>query len=144
MRYFAEFTIAAGLNPLVGTHIFEIPNLNSSFDNFIDQNMASSSTITSINPGTSFISSILANQYGYIREISVKIFPMDDPDFEKEIFFHNVIPDNQSGNLSLIGTLVDAKEILEKEDFGIRVELRLRDFVPETTDARIDFSFFAK
>ncbi|MEM6965706.1 MAG: hypothetical protein AAF573_13140, partial [Bacteroidota bacterium] len=63
---------------------------------------------------------------------------------EKEIFYHNQIPRNSSGDLPLIGTLVDAKEFLEKESFGIRVEFILRDISPETIDMRLDFSFYAK
>ena len=41
-------------------------------------------------------------------------------------------------------TLVDAKNYLEKDNFGIRIELRLRDISPETIEMRLDFSFFEK
>ena len=145
MKYFGDFTIDAGLNPFSGTHIYEIKNIESNFDNYLSQNTATNSSITAVNPGTSFLASIFGDsQFKYAQEISVKIFSEDDPDFEKEIFYHNIIPQNHSGDLQLIGTLVNAKEFIEKEEFGIRIEFRLRDFTPETVDTRIDFSFFAK
>ena len=145
MKYFADFTIASGLNPFAGTHIFEINNIKSNYDNYLSQNTALNSSISIINPGSAILSSIFQNsQYQYAREISVKIFSPDDPDFEKEIFYQDVIPENQSGDFNLFPTLVDAKVFLEKEEFSIRVEFQLREFSPETVETRIDFSFFAK
>jgi len=147
MRYPADFTISSGLNPLGGTHVFQINNIRSNYDNYLSENTATGSSIDRINPGSArlLITSITAdNQFSYVSEISVKIFSNDEPDFEKEIFYHDAIPFNQSGDLQLIPSLVDAKEFLEKDDFSIRVEFRLRDFSPETVDTRIDFSFFAK
>ena len=145
MRYFADFTIPSGLNQFGGTHIFEINNINSNYADIIAENLTTGSSITTITPGRSFLESIFeSSQYNYVNEISVKIFSLDDPTFEKEIFYHNLIPENQSGDLDLIGTLVDAKEFLEKEKFSIRVEFKLRNISPITVDTRINFSFFVK
>ena len=145
MKYFADFTIDAGLNPFSGTHIYEINNIKSNYDDYLSQNTTTNSTINIINPGESFLAAIFGgSRYDYVNELSVKIFSLDDPDFEKEIFYHNLIPENQSGTLNIIPTLVDVKEFLEKDAFSIRVEFKLREFSPETVETRIEFSFFAK
>ena len=145
MKYINDFTISAGLNPFSGTHIFERINIPSNSLDFFAQNAATAADISEINPGTAILSGIFMEpENGYIQEISIKMFPMSDPTFEKEIFYHDQIPQNSSGDMPLIGTLVNAKDFLEEEEFGIRVELRLRDFSPESVEMRLNFSFFAR
>lgn len=145
MEYFHDFTITAGLNPFSGTHIFEIVDIPSLSDALFDQNGKTAEELISINPGTAVLRGIFANpENGYIQEISVKIFSKEDPTVEREVFYRDQISLNSSGDLGLIGTLVDAKGYLEKDDFGIRIELRLRDISPETIEMRLDFNFFAK
>lgn len=145
MKYINDFTITAALNPFSGVHVFETNNIPTNSVNIFSQNGVTVGDLEAINPGTAILSGIFTNpDNGYIREISIKMYPMDDPSFEKEIFYHNQIPNNASGDLPLIGTLVDAKDFLAGESFGIRVELILRDLSPETIDMRLDFSFFAK
>jgi len=145
MEYFYDFEITAGLNPFSGTHIFEITDIPSLSDALFDQNGKTAEEIDAINPGTAVLRGIFANpDNGYIQEVSVKIFSKEDPLIEREVFYRDQISLNASGDLGLIGTLVDAKSYLEKDDFGIRIELRLRDISPETIEMRLDFNFFAK
>ena len=145
MKYVNDFSISAGLNPFAGTHVFETNNISSKSVELFSQNNVTASEISAINPGTAVLRGIFSTpEYGYIREISIKMFSPDDPNFEKEIFYHNQISLNASGDFPLIGTLVDTKVFLEKETFGIRVELQLRDISPESIDMRLDFSFLAK
>ena len=145
MKYVNDFSISAGLNPFAGTHVFETTNIPSNSVAIFSQNNKTASEISAINPGSAFLRGIFSTaEYGYIREISIKMFSPDDPSFEKEIFYHNQISNNASGDLPLIGTLVDTKVFLEKETFGIRVELQLFDISPESVDMRLDFSFLAK
>lgn len=145
MEYFHDFTITAGLNPFSGTHIFEISDIPSLSDAIFSQNGTTAAELNEINPGVAVLRGIFVNpDNGYIQEVSVKIFSKEDPTVEREIFFRDQISFNASGDLGLVGTLVDAKSFLEKEDFGIRVELRLRDISPETIEMRLDFNFFAK
>ncbi|MFK8008755.1 MAG: hypothetical protein AB8H03_20515 [Saprospiraceae bacterium] len=145
MEYFHDFTITAGLNPFSGTHIFEVTDVPSLSDALFDQNGTTAEELNAINPGTAILRGIFASpDNSYIQEVSVKIFSKEDPTIEREVFYRDQISLNSSGDLGLIGTLVDAKSYLEKEDFGIRVELRLRDISPETIEMRLDFNFFAK
>ena len=145
MKYINDFTISAGLNPFSGTHIFERTNIPSNALDIFAQNGVIESDLSEINPGVAILSGIFTNpDNGFIQEISIKMFPMSDPSFEKEIFYHNQIPQNSSGDLPLIGTLVNTKDFLVEETFGIKVELRLRDFSPESVEMRLDFSFFAR
>ena len=145
MKYIADFTIQAGLNPFAGIHVFEINNIDGNSLAYLSQNGSTAEDISAVNPGVSFMAPIFTDgNYGYIQEISIKMYSMSDPSFEKEIFYHDQIQINQSGDLQLIGTLVDVQDFLWDDEFGIRVELRLRDFSPETNETRLDFSFFAK
>ena len=145
MEYFYDFTITAGLNPFSGTHIFEISEIPSLSDAIFSQNGKTAEELNAINPGTAVLRGIFSNpDNGYIQEVSIKIFSKEDPTIEREVFYRDQIALNASGDLGLVGTLVDAKNYLEKEDFGIRVELRLRDISPETIEMRLDFNFFAK
>ncbi len=145
MEYFHDFTIPAGLNPFAGTHIFENSNISSNFASIFAANTISAEDLVAINPGTSFLQGKFASpDNGYIQEISIRIFSPDDPTIWREVFYRTNVPENASGDLGLVGTLVDAKDFLTQETFGIRVELRLRDISPETIDMRLNFSFFAK
>lgn len=145
MQYLNDFTISAGLNPFSGIHVFETKSIPSNALNIFTQNGVTDEDLEVINPGVANLSGIFTSpENGYIQEISIKIFSADDPSFEKEIFYREQIPQNASGDLGLIGTLVDTKEFLTKEDFGIRIEMRLRDISPETIDMRLNFSFFAR
>ena len=145
MEYFHDFTITAGLNPFSGTHIFEITDIPSLSDALFNQNGTTTDELNAINPGTAVLRGIFSNpENGYIQEVSVKIFSKEDPTIEREVFYRDQISLNSSGDLGLIGTLVNAKSYLEKDDFGIRIELRLRDISPETIEMRLDFNFFAK
>lgn len=145
MEYFYDFTITAGLNPFSGTHIFEISDIPTLSDAIFSNNGKTAEEINAINPGIAVLRGIFDNpNNGYIQEVSVKIFSKEDPTFEREVFYRDQISLNASGDLGLIGTLVDAKSFLEKEDFGIRIELRLRDISPQTIEMRLDFNFFAK
>lgn len=145
MEYFNDFTITAGLNPFAGTHVFETPVVTSNASIIFSENNITVEDLEAINPGSAILRGIFSNpDNGYIREISVKMYPTNDPTFEKEIFYHNQIPENASGDLPLIGTLVDVKDFLATGEFGIKVEFQLRDISPETIDMRLDFEFFAQ
>jgi hypothetical protein len=145
MEYFYNFTITAGLNPFSGTHIFEISDIPSLSAAFFNQNGTTVEELNSINPGIAVLGGTFNSaENSYIQEVSIKIFSKEDPMIEREVFYRDQISLNSSGDLGLIGTLVDAKGFLEKDDFGIRVELRLRDISPETIEMRLDFNFFAK
>jgi len=145
MEYFHDFTITAGLNPFSGTHIFEATEIPSLSDALFNQNGTTADELNAINPGTAVLRGIFTNpDNSYIQEVSVKIFSKEDPTFEREIFYRDQVALNASGDLSLVGTLVDAKDFLRNENFGIRIELRLRDISPETIEMRLDFNFFAK
>jgi hypothetical protein len=145
MEYFYDFTITAGLNPFK-THIFFVEDIPSLSDALFTQNGKTAEELIAINPGTAVLKNPFNSnpENGYIQEISVKIFSKEDPTVEREVFYRDQISLNSSGDLGLIGTLVDAKGYLEKDDFGIRIELRLRDISPETIEMRLDFNFFAK
>ena len=145
MEYFYDFTITAGLNQFSGTHIFEVTDIPSLSNALFIQNGKTAEEINAINPGTAVLKGIFSNpENGYIQEVSVKIFSKEEPTIEREVFYRDQISFNSSGDLGLIGTLVNAKDYLEKDDFGIRIELRLRDISPETIEMRLDFNFFVK
>jgi len=145
MAYINDFTITAGLNPFAGIHVFETPLVVSNANAIFSQNNITTENLEAINPGTAILRGIFSSpDNGYIREVSVKMYATDDPTFEKEIFYHNQIPENASGDLQLIGTLVDVKDFLATGEFGIKVEFQLRDISPITVDMRLDFEFFAQ
>ena len=145
MKYINDFTITAGLNPFSGTHIFQTDDISSMSAAIFDQNGTTAEGIVAINPGIAVMRGIFTNpDNGYIQEISIKIFSKDDPSITREVFYNDQISLNASGDIGLIGTLVDAKDYLVKEDFGIKIEIRLRDISPETVEMRLDFSFYAK
>ena len=145
MSYLNDFTISAGLNPFSGTHVFETAAINSNSNAIFTQNSITATELSAINPHIAVLRGIFSSpENGYIQEVSVKMFDSEDPTFEKEIFYRDQIPNNASGDLALIGTLVDVKDFVAKETYGIRVELILRDISPETIDMRLDFSVVAK
>lgn len=142
MNYRVDFTIQAGLSPFAGTHIFRIPGIPTNIAQNLQERNLSLEDIESISPKGGLLTAIFdGGEYSFIREVSVKIISSTTNSIKQEIFYHPQVPENQNGDLSLAGTLVDAIDFISEETFTIEVELMLRDISPQSIDTRFDFQF---
>ena len=145
MNYDLEFTIQPGLNPFGGIYGFKIPNVPSNYNNYLTANGLMTEDIDKIASGSARISAILSGAgYGYIRNITVFIASSTDETFFKPVFERYQVPENTGLQLEMIGTLVDAKPILEEETFEVWVELELREYSPELMATRLELEFLAQ
>jgi len=142
-NYRADFTIQAGLSPLL-THVFRLPNIPSNImENLTSRNLTVED-VNSISPKGGQMTAIFNNgAYDFIREVSVNIIS-PTTNRQREVFFHPQVPNNQNGDLSLAGTLVDATDFVLEETFTIEVELMLRRIPDQSIDTRFDFDFIIR
>ncbi len=140
-----DFTIPAGLNTF-DTHYLIINDIPSTVANLINQNGIDKESIQSINPKEAIISSIFGNQtYDLFREISVEIFPSGgDPDRGFEAFYRDPVPANAGDDLGLIGTLINAKDILIEDRFSLRIRMEMRYIPQQFVESRLNFEFVVR
>lgn len=140
-----EFSIPAGLSTFE-THYLIIEDIPSTVANLIDQNGLSPKDITSINPKAATISSVFGNQtYDLFRNVSVEIFKAgSDPTRGLEAFYRDPVPQNAGDDLSLIGTLINAKDYLLEDRFSLRIRMEMRYIPQQFVESRLNFEFIVR
>lgn len=133
-----DLEIPAGLNALE-THYFvkRIPtNAQTFLGNIPD------TAITRITPATATFSGRFEDvEYSFFREVSIWAISTSDPNFTREIFYQDIIPNNHNGDLRLFGSLSDVKDIMTQDDVTLEVRLRFKGFTPANWDNIISMRF---
>ena len=141
MPYQETFEIPAGLNT-IDTHHFVLANISSNKSSFFSANNVTDEDVVTINPEACRMTSVLNSEYGFLFNVSVRMYT-DNPDAYKEIFYRDNVPTNTGGQLDLIPTLVNVRDFLVAESFTVEVVLeRPRVPSPEFIDTviRMDFA----
>lgn len=141
MPYQETFEIPAGLNT-IDTHHFVIPNIASNKATLFSGNNVTDEDVVTINPESCRMTSVLNADYGFLFNVSVRMYT-DNPDAYLEIFYRDNVPANTGGQLDLIPTLVNVRNFLVAETFTVEVVLeRPRIPSPEYIDTvvRMDFA----
>lgn len=141
MPYQEVFEIPAGLNT-IDNHHFVISSIVTNKTNLFDANNVTDEDVVTINPEACRLTSVLNGEYGFLFNVSVRMYT-DDPDAYKEIFYRDNIPMNTGGQLDLIPTLVNVRDFLVEETVTVEVVL-IRPRVPSPefieTIVRMDFA----
>ncbi len=146
MNYVQNFEAAAGLNP-IDEHVYIIRDIPSDTSRFFTANgNRKSSQLQAINPlAMRLINLSSGTRFDFLERVSVTMFTDDDPTYEKEIFYREQIYDSRvTSELDLVPTFVDAKPLLLKGYYNIKVKLKPWVASPEFMSIRCELRFGAK
>lgn len=143
MEYTEDFEIQAGLNSFE-THHFLIKDISTNYNNLLQTFDQTDSQVSNINPQNARLDALFSSAtYDIIREISVRIYK-DDVTNYKEIFYIENVPLNTGGDLNLIPTLVDVRDILSGDSFNIDIAIQFRQAPAQFIESRFIFDFLVK
>jgi len=138
MPYRYQFDVPAGLNPL-NTHFFERNGLLTNASALLGSN-----EVGRIIPYTASLSSLDNVDFGFIREIEVRVKDPDNPGLEIPVFYREELPQNTGRNINLIATQADVTNILNKPSIGVIVEFKLYSTSGQTFQTDLQLSFLAQ
>ena len=140
MPYQQSFEIQAGLST-VDNHHFVISNIPTNKDNFFSVNNVTDEEVVIINPESCRLTSVLNSDYGFLFNVSVRMYT-DNPDAYREIFYRDNVPSNTGTQLDLIPTLANVRDLLVGDNFTVEVVLeRPRVPSPEFIETIIQMEF---
>lgn len=138
-----NFVLPLGKDPLA-THHFIIHNIPSFLNKKLETNNIKLSEIKELYAGRGKIESVVYNSnFGTIYKISISIFKEGDFDNRKEIYYHDEIPNIRRGELKLLSTGEDIREILLEDKYGMDVEVQFKVFTVEYIECRMNFNYVA-
>lgn len=136
-----EFILPGALNT-IETHVFIIRNVPSFYRTSLSANGASDDQVVSITATRArLMGSFGTIDYNFIAEISVRALSKSDPGLNREMYFQDRIPFNQSGDLELFSSISELKDILSEEVFDMEVRIRLRQSTPLQIQNKLIFSY---
>ena len=94
--------------------------------------------------GRGKIISIYPNaNFGIIRKISISIYKKDDYDNRIEIYYRDEVPLNLNGEIKLLSTGEDVRDVIKESSYEMVVEVQFKNFVSQPLDCRLTYSFGA-
>ncbi len=138
-----SFTIPAGLSPLL-VHHFQIKNIKSSLSEVLEESKIDIEAIKELYAGKGkFVSFYNNSNYGIIDKLSVWINKSGDEENQFEIYYLDEVPLNRKGELKLLSSGQDIREVLKNDKYDIDIEVRLKYVITEPIESRFLFSFVA-
>lgn len=138
-----SFLMPAGKDP-IATHHFIINDIPSFLNSNLTQRGLKLSDLKELYAGYGKLESIVYDSnFGVIDRISVWIYIKGDYDNRMEIYYHDEIPYTRKGELKLLSTGEDAREVLLEDKYEMDVEIQFRGFTSESIETRLTFSYVA-
>ena len=137
----AGFSFPLGKDP-ISTHHYKVQNIPSFLNQTLAEKKLSLSDVDELYAGKGKIISFPDNaNLGVINRISIWIFKDGDYSNRIEIYYRDEVPDKISGELKLLSTGEDIREILKEKSYNLDVAVQFKYFVPQTIDCRLIYSF---
>ncbi len=138
-----NFTIPSGKDP-IATHYFKIRDIPSFLNQNLEEKQISLSDIDQLYAGRGKIVSIYPNtNFGIISKMSISIYKKDDYNNRTEIYYRDEVPLNLRGEIKLLSTGVDVRDIIKEDSYEMVVEVQFKDFVSQPLDCRLIYNFAA-
>ena len=128
------------------SHYFIIEDIKPNYKLFLDQNAANAVDVKRILPKTFRLTARFSDaEFGFVRDVTVNIFPHGNPAKKTEVFYRIDIPLNTGTILDLNAGVADMKSILsdDSQTFDLEIKMIFRNTPPVTIETFTDFSFFA-
>ena len=141
MGFQRDFEIKAGLNP-VEEHNFLLNNFFVDTAALFGSRKMTSDMINNIQPITMQIVNLSSNSsLEFINDISLIVIDKDKPNLNFEAFYRDPVPADTGPQVDMVATLADFKQIILKNNFNVRVRMRIRRTTQEFITARVIFKF---
>ena len=141
-QYQQVVTLQAGLS-FLQTHFYEYYDIQTNFQNLLAAKGIKEKDVKKISPGSGVMISLGQGvNLDFIQEISIMI--SSNNVFNKEVLYTVQVPLNANDRIDLVGTLVDAFDVLSQDRFNMRIAFKLRANCPETFESRFTIRFLAQ
>ncbi|MGE5354718.1 MAG: hypothetical protein ACM3PT_00625 [Deltaproteobacteria bacterium] len=138
-----RFTIPSGKDP-VATHHFLIRDIPGFLKANLNQRGLKIDDMSEFYAGKGLFRSLdFEYNYGIIYDISVWIFKKDDFENRKEIYYRDDVPVSQKGELKLLSTGEDVRDILILDKYDMDIEVRFKNVTSQSVDCRFEFNYVA-
>lgn len=139
-----DFTIDAGLNTF-DTHFYTLSPVVSDFPARLEDFNLEADDIISVEPKSAELAAIFRDEnLEFIERISLRIFKIDEPQFNREIFYFDPVPFQKRTVLRPFPGLSNVKEIVENQFYGIELRLDFRIVPQRSIDMRLEFLLSAR
>ena len=136
-----DFIIPVGLNT-IETHVFVIQDVPTLYNENLSIFGVSESDVMSISSGRGLLTGSFGEiDYDFIDQLSVRIRSNTSPEFDREMFYREQIPFSHNGDLQLLSSISELKEIISENTMDVEVRIRLRNFIPANLQAKLIFSY---
>jgi hypothetical protein len=143
MLYQQNFIIPVGISQFE-VHHFQFENVNSRYQQYLDQHKKTDAEITSIVTGKAAITGIFGDaNLDFIDQVSIRVYDQGDPNDYVEIAYRFPVPLDPGNNLPIIPSLADAKRFIKNSRFAIDVVLWLRKPTTQESEVRFDLEMRA-
>jgi len=138
-----HFLIPAGKNP-IATHHFIIHDIPSLLENNLTRKGLKLSDITELYAGRGKLESIVySSNFGVISKISISIYKKGEDEKSYEIYYRDEVPFTSNGELKLLSTGEDVRDILSLDKYEMDVEILFKSFTAEEIECRLTFGYVA-
>ncbi len=136
-----DFILPGGLNT-IETHVFVIRDVPSFFRTGLMNNGFSESDVVSIGATRATISSSgQVLDFSFMSRVSIRAISQSDTGLNKEMFFLENIPLNQSGELRLFSSITELVDILSEDVFDLEIRITLRNATPLDLQNKLIFNY---
>lgn len=141
-EYDQFIVVPGGLNTLE-TYSFVLRELPTNYKALLNTFQVDTAAITAIKPGAIRLSDEF-NQFDFSRIEKISLL-MSKVGFqnEVEIGYLEEVPYSSANILQLFPTLVDTRNITSQEKFNVKLKIKLRSFLSNTTNMRLRFTLNA-
>ncbi len=138
-----NFIIPSGKNP-IATHHFKIHDIPSFLNENLERKGLKLTDIKELYAGRGKLESVVYNSdFGIISKISISIYKKGDSENSFEIYYHDQIPLVSKGELKLLSTGEDVRDILSLDKYEMDVEILFKGFTTEDINCRLTFEYAA-
>ena len=138
-----RFSIPAGKDP-VATHHFLIKDIPGFLKAHLQQRGMEVDDLTEFYAGKGLFRSLdFEYNYGIIYDLSVWIYKKNDYENRKEIYYRDDIPLRQDGELKLLSTGEDVRDIVINDTYDMDIEIRFKNVGSQSVDCRFEFNYVA-
>lgn len=144
MRYQHDFTIPAGIGPLVAHH-FYIKDIPTRYQQLLTQNGRQDADVVKIIPSAGSLDGIFGDaDFSIVEKASLRVYEGSDPTDYVEVGYREPVPFNVGNSLGLIPTLSDAQRVMKGSRFSIDLVIWLRGTTQQETDTRLTLNLKAQ
>ena len=139
----ARFTIPAGMTQLA-THHFFVRDIPGFLEAYLEERKIELDDIAELYAGKGrFLSIDFDYNFGILYDVSIWIFNKGEYENRIEIYYRDEVLLRHNGELKLLSTGQDVRDILINDSYDMAIELRFKNVTTQSVDCNLVFSYVA-